>query len=167
MKRFLRIVDGISKGFGELCFWLTLVLLVLVFGGAVSRYVFNAPIKWVPELSQFVFGASFMLAGAVTLMWNGHVRIDALVDRLSPRAQAILELVVSVFFWLFCGTLLYQGGIMAWESVEVWETSGTFWDPPVWPIKVVVPLSVILLMLQGVAKFIRDWHVATTGKEIE
>jgi len=153
VKRFLRIVDGISKGFGELSFWLMLILLVLVFGGAVSRY--------------FVFAASFMLAGAVTLMWNGHVRIDAIVDRFSPKAQAIIELFTSVFFWLFCGTLLYQGGLMALESVGVWETSGTFWDPPVWPIKIVIPLSVILLMLQGVAKFIRDWHFAATGKEIE
>ncbi len=142
-------------------------MLVLVFGGALSRYVFDAPIKWIPELSQFVFAASFMLAGAATLLWKGHVRIDALVERLSLRTQAVIELVTSVFFWLFCGTLLYQGGIMALESVEELETTGTFWDPPMWPIKLVIPISVVLLMLQGVAKFIRDWHMATTGEEID
>lgn len=167
MRYLLRFADGTSRAFGEVCYYLLLVLLVLVFGGAMSRYLFNAPLKWVPETSQFIFGASFMLAGGFTLLLKGHSRVDVLFMFLSPKAQAILELFTSAFFWLFSGMLLYKGAVMAWDAVSVWETAGTYWNPPVWPIKMVIPLSALLLMLQGVAKFIRDWHLATTGRDLE
>lgn len=166
MKGFLRVVDGLSSAFGECCLYMTLLLLVLVFGGVTSRYVFNAPIKWIPEVSQFLFGGSFMLAGAATLLWGGHVRVDIFVNRLSPKAQVILELVNSIFLYLFCGMLLYQGAIMVWDSVSVRETAATFWGPPVWPIKMIIPISALMLLTQGLAKTIRDcYHIVAITRE--
>jgi len=166
MKRGLQIIDGASKCFGEVSSYMLLGLLVLVFMNVLLRYVFNAPSKWIPELSQFVFAAAFMLGGAVTLLKRGHVSVDVFIERLAPRKQAILNLVSSSLFWLFCGVLLYQAVTAAYLSVSNWQTSATFWDPPIWPLKIVVVLAVLLVLLQGGAKFIRDWYVAT-GKRLE
>jgi TRAP-type mannitol/chloroaromatic compound transport system permease small subunit len=46
------------------------------------------------------------------------------------------------------------------------ETSGSAWDPPVYPLKVALAFGVALLLLQGIAKFIRDLHLAVKGKEL-
>jgi len=165
MKRFLSTIDSISKWAGEFARYISIALLVVVFVGVIARYGFNTPLKWSSELAQFLFG-SLLLAGAVTLQMKGHIRVTLLEERLPPKPRGILELVGTVFLWLFCGMLLYQGGIMAWTSIRVWETSATFWDPPIWPIKIVIPLSALLMVLQGVAKFIRDWRTLS-GKRLE
>lgn len=167
MERCLHNIDSISRGFGGLSRYMLLALVVFVFMGVMLRYVFNAPSKWIPEVSQFLFATSLMLGGAVTLLWGGHVNLDAISGRLPPRKRAILDLASSVFFWLFCGVLLYQAVGAAWISVSHLETTATNWDPPIWPMKIMVVVAVLLMMLQGAAKFIRDWHVATTGRRLE
>ncbi len=141
-----------------------MLLAAIVFGNVVARYGFNYPIKWAPELAYFLYGAAFMLAGACVLLWGEHTRVDILVCRFSPRRQATIEVITSVAFWLFCGTLLYQGTMMAWKSLSILETAGTYWDPPLYPLKVVIPLSAFLILLQGAAKLIRDLNIVIKGK---
>jgi TRAP-type mannitol/chloroaromatic compound transport system permease small subunit len=167
MKRFLHSVDQLSNWFGWFCVYLTLLCTAIVLINVVTRYGFNYPIRWIPELSWFLYGAGFMLSGACALRWGDHVRVDILVKRFSLRKQAIIEAITSVAFWLFCGTLLYQGARMAWGSLSILETAGTYWDPPLCPIKMVIPLSALLLLLQGAAKLIRDLNIAIKGKDID
>jgi len=140
---------------------------VIVFVNVAARYQFNNPIIWIPEVSTFLYGAAFMLAGACVLLWGEHTRVDILVKRFSLRKQAIIEAITSVAFWLFCGVLLYQGTRMAWDSISILETAGTHWDPPLYPIKMVIPLSALLILFQGAAKLIRDLNIAIKGKEID
>jgi len=40
------------------------------------------------------------------------------------------------------------------------EHTQTPWGPPYYPLKIVIPLSAFLLLLAGVAKFIRDFFRA-------
>lgn len=152
MKGILRAIDGLSLAFGWVAVFMTWALVFIVFGGVVARYIFNSPIIWVPEMSQFLFGASFMLSGAYTLQSDGHVRIDILVTRLSRRCQAVLECFTSIAFWLFSSILLYKGTQMAMKSFQNNETAGTYWDPPIYPIKIAIPLAAALILLQGICK---------------
>jgi TRAP-type mannitol/chloroaromatic compound transport system permease small subunit len=45
------------------------------------------------------------------------------------------------------------------------ETLSSAWAPPVYPVKFAIPVAAFLLLLQGLAKYIRDLHLAFTGKE--
>jgi TRAP-type mannitol/chloroaromatic compound transport system permease small subunit len=54
---------------------------------------------------------------------------------------------------------------MAWESLLLGETEPTSFAPPVYPIKMMIPLGAFLILLQGLAKFIRDLTLVITGKE--
>jgi TRAP-type mannitol/chloroaromatic compound transport system permease small subunit len=63
-----------------------------------------------------------------------------------------------VFFWAAAN--------YAWRSILVGETAGSAWDPPVYPIKMALAIGVALLLLQGMAKFIRDLHLAIKGCEL-
>ncbi|WP_054030585.1 TRAP transporter small permease subunit [Desulfatitalea tepidiphila] len=163
MKVFFRIVDGISVGFMWISVVMTWAMVLIVFSGVVARYFFNSPINWIPEFSQFLFGASFMLGGAYVLKINGHVRIDILVRRIGRKARAFLECVNSSAFWLFSMVLLFKGAEMAMTSLRNMETSGTYWDPPVYPIKMVIPLAAALIMIQGLGKLIADFTTIFKG----
>ena len=43
----------------------------------------------------------------------------------------------------------------------------TPWRPILWPFKMVVPLTCLLLMIQGVSEVIKSLHAALTGIELE
>jgi TRAP-type mannitol/chloroaromatic compound transport system permease small subunit len=51
----------------------------------------------------------------------------------------------------------------SWSLKET-STAGA-WSPPLYPLKTVLPVAIFLLMLQGVAEFIRALGLAVRGKE--
>jgi TRAP-type mannitol/chloroaromatic compound transport system permease small subunit len=104
-----------------------------------------------------------MLGAAYAFYHGMHVRTDVLVRYLSPRKQAALDTIISLFFFFMVVLLLWKGGEMAWSSVERLETAKTVFRSPIWPVKLTIPIGAFLLLLQGAAKFIRDIYHTVTG----
>ena len=52
--------------------------------------------------------------------------------------------------------LLIYGGSLAWDSLARFEHSQSAWNPPLYPAKLMIPLAALLLLMQGLAKLIRD-----------
>jgi len=143
-------------------------LAVLVFEivyDVVLRYVFNRPTIWSFDLSAYIFGAFFILGGAYTLRHRAHVNMDVIYLRLTPRTRAALDVVTSFLFFLFCGIMLWKGAEVAWHSIQIRETTATLWHPPVYIVRLVVPIGAFLILLQGLAKLIRDLHMVISGRE--
>ena len=61
--------------------------------------------------------------------------------------------------------LLVNGGSLAWDSLSRFEHSQSAWNPPLYPVKLMIPLAAVLLVIQGVAKLIRDFLILF-GKDI-
>jgi len=82
-----------------------------------------------------------------------------------PRKRAGLDIVTSVVFFIFTLTLLWFGIEMAWNSISDWETSYSAWNPPIWPVKLAIPVGTALLVLQGWPSFCRTsrWPSTSTG----
>lgn len=167
VKRFLHLVDATNEWIGDKDSWLIVVILGIVVIEVVARYVFSIPLIWPHETSTFIFGAYFMLGGGYILLHRGHVNIDILHQRLSQRMRAIVDLGTAMFFFLFCGLLLWQSAEMGWHSLMIQEKTQSVWAPPVYPIKIIVPIAAFLLLTQGLAKFIRDLRIAIGGKQPE
>jgi TRAP-type mannitol/chloroaromatic compound transport system permease small subunit len=85
--------------------------------------------------------------------------------RLSSRKRILLELYTAAFFFLFTGLLLWQGVEMAWESVAVLERSQSPWGPYIFHVILMVPVAAFLMLLQGVAFFIRNLEKLREGTE--
>lgn len=141
------------------------MMLVLVWE-VLMRYGFNAPTCWAHETSQYFFGAHFIIGGAYALRWGSHVSVDVLYGRLSPRAAALLDLFTWLLFYIFCGFLLGRGWEAAWTSVTRWENTYSPWGPPLWPLRLTIPLAAVLVLLQGLTKTINDVYTAITGHKL-
>ncbi|TFG93635.1 MAG: TRAP transporter small permease subunit [Syntrophobacterales bacterium] len=131
-------------------------MAVLIVAEVVMRYFFNAPTSWNNELTKMIFGAYAVLAGGYVLLCGKHINVDVVFSHFSERVQVILKVVTSPLFFFFCGVLLYYGGSFSWESLTGLETSQSAWDPPVYPVKLMIPLGALLLLLQGIAELIRN-----------
>jgi len=156
LKAFLKFIDAVNERVGNLLSYFLFFFFVLLLMEVILRYFFNSPTVWANELAQMLFGAYAILAGGYILRTGGHVNVDILYSRLSRKQRAVLDIVTSSLFFLFCGMLLVYGGSLAWDSLARFEHSQSAWNPPLYPAKLMIPLAALLLMLQGLAKLIRD-----------
>jgi TRAP-type mannitol/chloroaromatic compound transport system permease small subunit len=139
---------------------IVLIASVQVFIELVLRYFFNSPTSWGLELSTFLCGATYILSGGYASLIDAHIRIDLLYSRLSKRGIALLDLIFT--YPLLMATL----GLITWKSyswtVEALSnkiTSGTAWDPPLWPMRLTLLFGIFVLLcaeIINIKKRIRD-----------
>ena len=75
--------------------------IVILFAGVLARYVFQAPLVWSDELASILFLWLAMLGSVIALQRGEHMRLTAVVARLSPtgqaRAAALASAAVAAF----------------------------------------------------------------------
>lgn len=167
IKTLLNIMDQISEWTGKIFVWLVIPLTILVVYEVISRRFFNAPHIWTTEVTDFIYGPHFMLVAAYTLLYKSHVRIDVIYERFSPRTRGILDIITyMVFFFPFISIVFYQGIIFAATSWSIGETSDSAALTILPLVKTVIPVSIGLLLIQGLATYIRAIMQAIKGEEI-
>ncbi|MFC1938711.1 TRAP transporter small permease subunit [Chloroflexota bacterium] len=162
---FVRSVDKMSGWLGKVLSYLLLFIITIMLIEAVLRYAFDAPTLWSMEMSSFTFGAYVILGGAYVLRNGGHVNMDIMYNRWSPRTRTIVNVITFALLAIYAVTFI-RGGISSTDfSFTFNVTSRSPWAPPLGPIKLIVTVGAGLLLLQGVAILIRD--LATLkGKKI-
>ena len=155
-KVFLRAVSFVNEWVGKACslFFVPLVCIVLL--EVILRYAFNRPTIWAWDISMMLMALTVVLPGGYLLLKDAHTNVDVIVRRFSPRTRTIIDLVTSVLFFFVIGILVWKSGEAAWDSFLSREHLATVLGPPIYPLKMVWPIAAFLLLLQGVAKFIRD-----------
>jgi TRAP-type mannitol/chloroaromatic compound transport system permease small subunit len=166
MDRLLFLIDELSTWVGKTFAWCILILTFTTSYEVFSRYMFGSPTDWAFDASYILYGTLFMLAGAYTLSRNAHVRGDFLYRAWAPRTQAKLDLVLYILFF-FPGilALAYSGfgfAKMAWLMNE--RSSASPNGPIVWPFKWIIPITGVLMVLQGVVETIRCVICIRTGE---
>jgi TRAP-type mannitol/chloroaromatic compound transport system permease small subunit len=164
--RAIRIIDSISEKIGlAVSVLMPLMVAVLAFE-VVSRYIFNAPTLWAYDLSVFMFGYTGLLAGAYVLKHKEHINVDLVYSRLSPRAKAGLDCITGLLIFFFTILVIYTGWEPAMEAFRLNEATNTEWAPPVGHFRLMAPIGAALLLMQGVANWIRSLHLVITGREL-
>jgi len=159
MNGLLRLADAIDRTnewIGRAVAWLGLAAVLVCTANAVARYTLNlASNAWL-ELQWYLNSAVFLLIASWALKRNEHVRIDVIVGRLSPKAQAWIEILGTVFM------LLPAVAIIAWYSwpslVNSWQIGEYSSDPGGlirWPVRIIIPIAFSLLGLQGLSEVIK------------
>lgn len=150
-------IDSLNTWIGKFFGW-SIVLLTLATSYEVfSRYVLKAPTDWAFDAAYILYGILFMMAGGYALARNGHVRGDWLYRSWLPRTQARWDLLLY-FLFFFPGiiTLIYSGWDYAAQSWAMKERSlFTPNGPPIYHFKTIIPITGVLLLLQGVSEVLR------------
>jgi TRAP-type mannitol/chloroaromatic compound transport system permease small subunit len=165
MQRLLIPVDHVSTFVGKLFAWSIILLTLAISYEVFSRYAFGRPTSWAFDASYILYGALFIMAGAYALSRNGHVRGDFLYRTWRPRVQAGMDLLLY-FLAFFPGILafIYSGYGFAAQSIVTNEHSAySPAGPPVYHFKMLIPMTGILLLLQGIVEVIRCIACLRTG----
>lgn len=154
--RYLVAQDGLSEYVGRAISWLTLGMIGVLMIEIVSRYFLNSPTLWAHETSTMLYGGFCMLAGCYTLRHRGHVRSEVIWGALPRRGQAFCDVLIFSVGAVVLGIFLKLSITFAAESWAVLEYSNkSMWQPPLYPIKTVIPVAVGLVLLQNMAELLR------------
>jgi TRAP-type mannitol/chloroaromatic compound transport system permease small subunit len=166
MRKFLFLIDSLSMWVGKAFAWLILVLTLAISYEVFVRYVLRAPTTWAFDISYITYGAMFLMAGAYALSRGAHVRADVVYRLWKPRTQAAMDLLLYILFFLpAVAAWIYAGWNYAKMSVQFREVS--IFSPagvPVFPLKALIPITGVLLLLQGIAEIIRCVICIRTGE---
>ncbi|MBL0354236.1 MAG: TRAP transporter small permease subunit [Dechloromonas sp.] len=154
--KFSQLIDWINERVGKAAFWLVLVMTLISAGNASYRFVFHDSSNGLLEIQWYLFAAVFLLCSPYTLQKNEHVRIDVLSGKLSPRGLAVIDIIGTIFFLLpMVVTVLWLSLPLVAESYKINEHSANAGGLLRWPVKILLPISFMLLALQGVSELIK------------
>jgi TRAP-type mannitol/chloroaromatic compound transport system permease small subunit len=162
---FIRFIDGISIVSGKIVAWMILPMSLSLVYEVVARYVFNAPTIWASDISQILYGMFFMLGSAYALQRQQHIRTDFLYGKWSVRTRGLVD--SACYIGLYFPALiffLWVGTEFAYRSVLFNEKIVTSpWMPVIWPLKLAIPVSTVLLLIQGLSELTKSIFSAKTG----
>jgi len=159
-------IDRFSDICGRITAWLIIPMALAVTYEVVARHFFRAPTIWAFDVTYMLYGTHFMLGTAYTLMRTGHVRTDMLYQNWSVRRQNWVDLIgYVVFYFPAMALFLYYGYQESSHSWSIGETSDASpWRPIVYPFKTVIPVTALLLIIQGAAEVLKCIYAVRTGR---
>ena len=147
-------ISGVAMGFALTAGFL---IILIQLAAVLLRYVFGLSFSWLNDSVIFTFAMMFMLGAAATLRDDGHVRVDILRPRFSPKVKAGIEMFGSLVFIVPIGVLiLYAGsGLISrsWIGLEHFNESDGL--PIKYLFKTMVPLFAILMIGQALSQAIK------------
>jgi TRAP-type mannitol/chloroaromatic compound transport system permease small subunit len=156
--RIVQLIDRFTDRFGVAIAWLNVPLVFVVAWEVIARYFFHAPTIWSFDVTYMLYGTIFMLGAAYALHKGAHIRTDFFYEKWSVKTKGMVDSIsYIVFFFPSIIMLFLASGSEAWYAYTIHETSEqTVWRPILWPYKTVVPLTCVLLLVQGISEVIKS-----------
>lgn len=167
LARVAHLIDSLSH---HLCQWVSIAtafMVVITFVIVVLRYGFNTGWIAMQESVMYLHSLVFMVGIAYTLKADGHVRVDVMYRKMTPRNQAkvnlggALLLLMPVCIFIFSYSFSYVSE--SWRLLETSPEPGGL--PLVFLLKSLIPVMATLLFLQGISQAVTAWAVLSAGKE--
>ena len=158
-------IDILNNWVGKLtCLMLIPVIFAMIYE-VVARKLFIAPTDWAYDTSRMFSGAMFMLGAGYALMRGVHIRADFLFRNWTPRTQALVDGTLYLLFYF--PALLFFFWVSAQYTIKAWMTWELSMDTalmaPLAPARTAMPVGAFLLLIQGIAEFLRAYHQIGKG----
>lgn len=158
MDRVAGALERVNSLIGNTLCWAALLMLLLQFVIVLLRYVFGYSFIFLDEGVLYFHAAIFMLGAGYTFLVNAHVRVDIFYAKASERTQAKIDLFGHLF--LLAPALI----VLIWFSWPAVRGSWAILEGPIsvggipasFLLKSLIPAYCVLLLVQGVAAFLRD-----------
>jgi C4-dicarboxylate transporter DctQ subunit len=122
-------------------------IVILVFAGVLSRFVFEHPMAWSEELARYLFLWAALVGAAAACRNNQHGGIPLLVHKLPPVWQRAAEIFVAGLVLVVLGVLAWQSVGSTWQGIESGQTSLAS-GIPIWVINGVALIAYVLAILR-------------------
>lgn len=150
---FMRIVEKICDRAGIFAGFVILLMIFSNVYAVIMRYIFNNPLHWPLEVSEFLLVATVILGGAYTLQVDGHVNVSLMFNRFSHKKHLVIACIDYVLIGIFSTVLIWKSWELAW--LNLYTRSWSICRLPLFPSYIIVPIGGFFLLLQSIYKIVR------------
>ncbi len=162
LNTLIKGIDFLVEKQGQLTSFLIVPLLFIVLYEVIMRYAFNAPTVWGFEATAFAYGMHYMLGLSYMEHAQGHVRVDIVTSRLPVKVQVAVMIVGYLIIFMPVYGLMTWGAIKFAHTATITnELNSTSWAPRIWPYKIVMAFSFLLLLIQGLSTLLKNVKTLT------
>lgn len=148
LAKFNPIFDRTIELFAALSAIVLVVMMLLVGADVTMRYLLNSPIGNVAEITGHLMLFITFMGAAWVAKRDGHVKLDIVLNRLNPEAQAVLNTVTSIITAIICLTLAWYGARVAWDFFQRGVFFATILRLPLAPMMAIIFAGYLLLSVQ-------------------
>jgi TRAP-type mannitol/chloroaromatic compound transport system permease small subunit len=165
-KSAVKALDSISTYSGKIIAFLMIPMMYALVHEVISRYYFNAPTIWAGDVALILYGILFMIASPYCLKEGMHIRTDFLYSRWSTKSKGRIDFFTYIFLYFPTHIVFLKVGwdffYKSFRHNEVIISSP--WMPIIWPLKFALPLSIALMILQGISETIKSYYAWRHGQ---
>ena len=162
MKQFQILIDKLTDNIANGLLYILIALILLVFFTVFYRYVFNMSYIIIQEIIMYLHALIFMFGISYALKENSHVKIDVLYNTLNKRIQRVISIAGLVSFILPTALFVIYISIdmvtQSWMILEGSSEAGGL--DLVFILKSLIPISGVLVFLQGISELIKHIRVS-------
>jgi len=160
-----RWIDLIAEAMGRIGWVLLLYCMILGVTDVFLRYVLNTPSLWISTTVQVAMVLLACVGGVYALNDDAFVKLDLFYANFSPRKKAICDIITVIFTFLFLYVLIWKGTQAAMLSVKLKQVTPTSIPIPIYPLKIFIPISGVIMMLVVIKKLVNDIRTIITGEK--
>lgn len=152
---YIRFMDKLSAIAAVIAGALLAIGVLSICHMIFMRYFLGESTIWQTEFTIFTITAAMLLGTPYVLLTGGHVAVTALPDVIGGVIRKLMLLAASLVGLSFCAALTYGAWHYFIEAYSLGWTTGTVWNPPMWPVLLSMAIGISLLSLQYVAEILR------------
>jgi len=129
------------------------VIMMLTVTDVFMRYVFARPITGSTETIEFLM-VILIMSIVPTAMKNRHIRVDILMERLTPKGQAFFD-AITIFAGSWLVVILGWRAFMACLFMISNDVRSPTLDVPIYPFYVIMAMGFISLFFSMIVIFVQ------------
>lgn len=141
------INKGIDRVEGFAMIILMLFATITAIVQVIARYVFNNSLYWSEESILYSLISLSFIAGSMGVRYGAHISVEVLPLLVGPRFAKALQYIASILGILFALSLVYYGGRVAINTMNMGQLSPAL-RIPVGYIYTVIPISGLFMMMR-------------------
>jgi TRAP-type C4-dicarboxylate transport system permease small subunit len=144
MKKLLKVLNSFETYAGAFCMG---VMIVLLFLQVFSRYVMQRAFSWTEELALIFFILSIYFGATAAVMRNQHLRLEIVLNRLSPRGRVILLMINNVIFIVF-NCIIFTGLYELTKRIQANNARAAVTNIPKWIVYSFLPFLFMVMNIR-------------------
>ena len=151
LERLSEKIQKVSMFLGYFSGVFVLLMVACIIYDVVMRHVFNDPTIWADEYSCYLLIGITFLGAAYTLVIDGHIRVETLVDRLPKKMRAWVDFIADILGFGFLIIFGWYAFGLAWDSYIDVNLASTLARTPLFIPQLSVALGLAWLCIQMLA----------------
>jgi len=157
MRALVKGIDAISEWSGKIFSWFVVAIITLSLFEVFTRRFLGKPTIWTHEIISYLFCGAVLLTIAYTMKHKAHANVDIIYEKLSPKTQAIWDLIsYTLFSVIFTIVVLYEGTRFAASSWAMMERTPSAFNFYIFPAKTMLPVGFFLVALQMISDIVKN-----------